>query len=425
MLKKGRMARIGQLGGMAAGLAGDAAGAAAHLLTEKTEAAQARLHRQMAERMFRVFGDMKGLPLKAGQMLSYLDELLPHEHREIYNEMLGRLQTHTPVMEWTDIEDIFLEEFDGCGPLELFRSFDPEPIAAASIGQVYRATLPDGREVVVKVQYPGVAEALDSDLDNVETLINATAHILPRGDMTHFVEEIMSRLREECDYEREAKNQRDFYYRWLDDGQVVVPRIVDELCRSRVLVSEFISGREWAPMLGEASPELKTEYGTVIFRFVFQSLLTHGMFNADPHPGNYLFFPDGRVAFIDYGCVQRFTAEQRTAFVNLREALLAGRRGDELRPAMEGILPLPDDLDRELVQLLEDYLYLSFQPITAPQPYRFTREYMRELLKLGMHAKMDSQQGAVAFLGRINFGLGAILARLDTEADFRALIADL
>ncbi|MDP7112522.1 MAG: AarF/UbiB family protein, partial [Myxococcota bacterium] len=166
MLRKGRLARLSRLGEMAVGFVGDAAGAGTRLATATSKAAATEFHERAARRMLEVFGEMKGLPLKAGQMLSYIDEILPPEHREIYNEMLGQLRRHAPPMEWVHICEVFHEEFDGREPDDIFGRFDPEAIAAASIGQVYRGALHDGTEVAIKVQYPGIAEAIRSDLDN-------------------------------------------------------------------------------------------------------------------------------------------------------------------------------------------------------------------------------------------------------------------
>lgn len=427
---------------MAAGLVGDAAGAGTRLVTFSTDKAAASLHRHAAERMLKVLGDMKGLPLKAGQMLSYIDEIIPEDHRHYYADTLGKLQMHTPSMDWPEVEDIFIEEFEGSGPLELFRDFDPEPIAAASIGQVYHAVLRDGSEVAVKVQYPGVAEAIKSDIDNIDVLVSAMSHVMSQGDFSHFVEDITRRVLEECDYERELANQRDFYYCWLDDDQVFIPKVYEELSRRRVLVTEFVHALEWKEMLGAAPAELKSHYGRVIFRFVFQSLFRYGMFNADPHPGNYLFHPDGRITFIDFGCVQRYRQEQADALEELRDAVLDGARGDELRPVARRVFGVPEDLDEEMARILVEYLDLTFEPVTSPQPYTFTRAYSQKLIKKAMEAKLvmnkklfqgkraypldlERTDGGIAFLGRINFGLGSILTTLGTEADFRALLREM
>lgn len=437
-MRKGRLGRLARLGGMAAGLAGDAAGAAARLTTARTEEAAASFHRHAARRMLRVFGEMKGLPLKAGQMLSYIDEVIPVEYRFIYNEVLGNLQLHTRTMELEDIEEVFCAEFDGKRPAEVFAHFDPEPIAAASIGQVYHAVTHEGAEVAVKVQYPGVLEAIESDLENVDTLVSAMSAVMPKTDMHHFVQDIVAKIQEECDYTMEADYQRAFVLAWAGDDKVVIPTVVDQYCTHRVLVQQFLHGQEWAEMQRVARPDQKMLYGREIFRFVFQSLFCHGMFNGDPHPGNYLFYPDGRVAFIDYGCVQRYPPEQRSLFQELRQAVLADLRGEPFQDLLRRVFGLPDDMDAEMQTVIEDYMHLTFEPFTRPQPYRFTREYTQQLLEKVMDAKMlmtrkllsgkagqifETQHQGVAFLGRINFGLGAILVALETQADFRAMLA--
>ena len=439
MMRKGRVARLMRLGGMATGLAGDVAGAASHRLTESAEKVTAEMHERAARRLTRVLGEMKGLPLKAGQMLSYIDEMIPAEHRHIYNELLGKLQTHTPAMKWEHVEALFLEEFDGRGPDEVFGSFDREPFAAASIGQVYRATLLDGTPVAVKIQYPGVDKAFASDLANIDVLVSAMRAVMRKTDLGPLVGDIVRRVLEECDYEIELDNQRTFSELWRDDPEVVVPRAFEDLSTRRVLVSEYLDGAQWSEMLETSDAALRCHYGEVIFRFVFTSLLVHGVFNGDPHPGNYLFYPDGRVAFIDYGCVQRYTPEQAEAFGELREALAAGTQDAQFGPLFHRTLPIAEDMDEEMEALVEGYLRRAFEPIIAEQPYRYTREYSAALLSEGMEVKavmtrkllrgqraypidLEQGDGGFAFLGRIVFGLASILATLDTEADFRAMV---
>ena len=439
MLRKGRLARLARLGGMATGLVGDVAGAAVHLVHDTTEEAGARLHKRAAERLLRVLGDMKGLPLKAGQMLSYIDEFIPEEHRHIYEQVLGRLQMHTPVMAWEDIQEVFEEEFDGRTPIEVFRSFDPEPVAAASIGQVYKAVLHDGTTVAVKIQYPGVVDALDSDLANISQIAGAVSHLIPKTDFTHLIADVIHKLEDECDYVLEAQSQQAFIDLFADDPQILVPRVFPELSTRRVLTTEFIEATEWADMLQTADDEARSLYGQVIFRFVFESLFRHGLFNGDPHPGNYLFMPDGRITFIDFGCVQRYSDEQSAAFRRLRDGVLAGTTGPALRRLLVQAFMLEEDIDAEVMTAMEDYILFSLQPATAPQPYRFTREYSKELLIRMMRVKnlmtvklftgkkaypldLERADAGIAFLGRTLTGLASILTTLGSEADFRAII---
>ena len=442
-MKTGRLARLLRLGGMATGVAGDVAGAAARRVTQTSQEAAARFHERAAQRLLRVFSEMKGLPLKAGQLLSYIDEFLPEEHRAVYEELLGKLQDHTPPVPWEEIEAVFQEAFDGAAPGDVFARFDPEPIAAASIGQVYAATLHGGGEdVVVKIQYPGIVEAFESDLANLDALVAVLERLVPGFDISLFVGDVMARILEECDYAHELDNQQRFHACWAGDPEIVVPAAFPALCRETVLVSERLSAWSWSEMRQQAPPALQSAYGRVIFRFVFGSLFQHHMFNGDPHPGNYLFYPDGRVGFLDYGSVQRYDADQAAAFAALRRAVLDGVTGEAFYARLQAAFGMPDDLEPTIRELTVEYMQLTFQPVTAPQPFRFTREYSAQLLRQGARLKAASNKlllqgknaspldlsradGSVAFLGRISFGLGSVLASLGAEGDFRAIIAAL
>ena len=224
-ITKGRLARLARLRGMATGLVADVAEAGATTVTKGTSKAAAHLHRRAAQRMLRVFGDMKGLPLKAGQMLSYIDEFVPPEHRPIYEDVLGRLQMHTPPMPWEVVEQMFTEEY-GEGPDTLFARFDHEPIAAASIGQVYHAVTHQGREVAVKVQYPGVVDAVHSDLANAGSLVSVMSTVMPGADFGSLLEHVTHSIMGECDYVAEAAHQAEFHAAWAHDDTVYIPEVL-------------------------------------------------------------------------------------------------------------------------------------------------------------------------------------------------------
>lgn len=437
-MRRRRLSRLSKLGGMAAGLTADVGRAAARGVTGE-QAAGAEFHRRAARRMLDVLGDMRGLPLKAGQMLSYVDEMIPAEHRHHYREALGRLQVHTPPMGWEEVQAVFTEDFEGRSVQEVFSEFDFEPVAAASIGQVYRARLPTGEEVAVKVQYPGVDQALASDLDNAGALAAVMNTIMPRMSIEQFVQAMTAKLEEELDYTLEAGHQRDFRRLWLQDPEIRIPRVHDDFCTRRVFTSAFVRGREWPEMLDAATAEQRSAYGRTLFRFVFTSLFRHGMFNGDPHPGNYLFHDQGRVTFVDFGCTVRYDEEETAAFCELREAVLRDATGSDFQDRIRRAFGLPPDLDAELVEMFADYFHLAFEPVTAPQPYRFDEEYSRRLfshtvrLKATLNKRIFLQRRAgwdffamrdahVTFLGRILFGLASILTRLGTEGDFRALL---
>ena len=420
-MKKGRFSRIAQLGGMAVGVGADLA---------RTAVADT-FHRQAAKRLARVLGEMKGLPLKVGQLLSYIDDMIPPEQRPVYREVLGELQANTQTFPFEDMRAVIEAELGA--PLdELFDEFEVEPIAAASIGQVYAATF-EGRPVAVKVQYPGVAEALESDLANIGSLISAMNAVLPGTDMTPFVEDVTARLAEELDYRLEAESQEAFRDWWASDPDVLVPAVVAERSADRVLTSERVDAMGWETMLRSTDRAQRCRYGLIIWRFVFGSLHHHDAFNADPHPGNYLFLPDGRVAFLDFGCVQRFPHEVTEGMAEVRRGAIEGVDSVAFRRLAEthmGLVGVHDDM----WAIFEPYLRLTMEPVAGPQPFRFSRAYTEKLMRDAMSAKQKMMKVAVrhglpkvetpgmVFMSRINVGLASILATLGTEADWPAEI---
>ncbi len=429
MIRKGRLARLTRLGGIAAGMASDVAGAGVKRVTSSTKEAAEQLHLRTAERLAASLGEMKGLPLKVGQMLSYLDDALPREHRAVYEKVLGKLQSHTEPLPWEEIEPVIAADVGKVH--EVFASFDPVPVAAASIGQVYRATLPDGTEVAVKVQYPGVAEAVESDLANVGALVATLTTVMPGLNPKQMLSDATERLKEECDYELEAANTAALAAAWAGHPDVIVPNIFPSHCGRRVLTTEWVDGDAFQEMQSWASPEQQARFGRVLWRFTYTSLYRHGMLNADPHPGNYLFYRDGRVAFLDFGCVQRFEPDGIDAIRRVRESVASRGSDEELERHSRRAFGLAEDLDADMWQLFRSYLEMSFEPLTASQPYTFSRDYTERLTQLGLDAKMVMTRKAlgkgvrapnapgIVFLTRLNFGLATLLANLGTVSDWR------
>jgi len=405
-------------------------------ITGGREQALASLHRRTAEQLFETMAEMKGLPMKAGQMLSFMDGVVPPQYQAIYAQLLSRLQVSAKPMAWADMQTVLEAEL-GRSHTEVFESFETEPIAAASIGQVYRARV-DGRDVAVKIQYPGIAKAVGSDLQNAGALVRTFSAIMPNVDSRVMVQDFLERLGEECDYLREAENMRLFAARWADDPRVHIPAVVDELCTSKLLVSELCSGQTLDELARSGDPRRRSAIGEILFDFVFRSLLGHGMFNADPHQGNFLFPPGdtARVVFLDFGCVQYFDDEARAAMRSVIEAILAGRRGDELWSVLAPALEFPADTSTPLRELIVRYVLYCFEPVVQGQPYRYTREYTARLAQLTMDAKLtvaknllrmgwrEPKRRGLVMLSRILFGLNSLLATLEAEADWRtALLA--
>jgi predicted unusual protein kinase regulating ubiquinone biosynthesis (AarF/ABC1/UbiB family) len=242
-----RLARTGARG--AAGLAGSRARSWRGL-----EVDDEQLHRELAEHLADVLGDMKGAAMKLGQLLSFIDLDLPPEVRSAYHDALARLRDQAPTYDPDSIAEVVREEF-GAPPEAVFASWDPEPLASASIGQVHAARTEDGREVVVKVQYPGVAEAVRADLRNAESFAPIARLISPNQEIRPLLDELRERVDDELDYQREAEYQRAFANRYAGHPFIHVPDIVGELCRGRVLVSERAHGRRFDDVVAHGDDE--------------------------------------------------------------------------------------------------------------------------------------------------------------------------
>src|SRR3954465_10742243 len=256
-----------------------------------------------AQDVAEVLGGMKGAIMKAGQMISFIAEGLPPEAQAA----LATLQADVPPMAPSLAESVVRAEL-GADPDRLFLQWSPVPVAAASIGQVHRAVLRDGRIVAVKVQYPGVDRAIRGDLDNAELLYRFFSSFALRGpDVKSLVDELRSRMGDELDYRLEAKNQAEFADLYRDHPFIRVPEVVSELSTGRVLTTEWVDGLPWAQFGASASPSAKQCAGEILFRFAQGSIHRHGVFNGDPHPGNYRFHDDGTVTFLDFGLVKRWS----------------------------------------------------------------------------------------------------------------------
>jgi predicted unusual protein kinase regulating ubiquinone biosynthesis (AarF/ABC1/UbiB family) len=350
-IPKGRVRRSAKLG-TALGLQGARfAGTRAAALARSGEAGRERIearHLETAMRMASVLGEMKGAAMKLGQLASFVDtEFLPEEYRELYQEQMAKLRDSAEPMPWDRVEKVLSAEYEGERLSDLFADIEREAFAAASIGQVHRAELPDGRRVAVKVQYPGIAEALEADLANVGMIVRLAKALAPGLDPKAIAEELKARVLEELDYEHEAQNQRVFARAYRDHPFVYVPAVMTALSRRRVLVGEYVEGQgfEEVKRLG---PEERSRFGEIVFRFAFGSIYHLRHFNADTHPGNYLLMPDDRVAFLDFGMTKRLTVEQ----IELEQAAVdaASRKDPEaLRKALHdlGFVTNPSKLDAE------------------------------------------------------------------------------
>src|SRR5918998_1584989 len=270
----GRIQRTARVGQAVGGAGARYAGTRARNLVRSDEAGAAAIderHLEAAEKMVDALGQLKGAAMKIGQLASFIDtEFLPPEYRELYQDKLADLRTAAPPMPWKKVREVLEEEWDE-PPEDLFEDFEHEAAAAASIGQVHRATLPDGRKVAVKIQYPGVAKALRADMQNAGLIMRMAKALAPGLDPKPAAEELKERVLEELDYEYEAQNQRTFARAYKGHPFIYVPDVVTRLSRSRVLVSEWVDGIGFEEV--KQLPDVERDrFGEIVFRFCFGSI---------------------------------------------------------------------------------------------------------------------------------------------------------
>lgn len=378
------------------------------------------------EQVAEALGHMKGALMKVGQMASYLDQGLPDHVRSA----LAQLQDTAPPMSAELAAAVITEEL-GSAPTALFAEWDPVPIASASIGQVHRAMTRDGRAVAVKVQYPGVAEAVASDLDNAGMIFAGLGVLFGGLDHKSLVAELRTRLIEELDYRLEAENQRQFTEWYRGHPTIHIPDVVDELSTRRVLTTELSDGVRWDEMLSWSQAE-RDLVGETLYRFAFGSLYRLAAFNGDPHPGNYLFHRDGRVTFLDFGLVKRFADGELAEFEEMIHHMVIDHDPAAFRASIERIGLLPPGLDVTDDEVI-DYLGHFYEFVLHPGPFTITPEYASETVRRffdtsGPYATMQKAANlppSFVIIQRISLGLYAILGELRATADWRAIAEEL
>ncbi len=363
---------------------------------------------QLALEMVETFAELRGVAMKIGQMLSYIDDSLPPEARRV----LALLQRDAPPMPFATVKERLEAEL-GRPIGEAFAELDEVPLAAASIGQVHRARLPDGREVAVKVQYPGIDQAMGADLKNGKVLSIFQRALFFRTDTASILGELEQRLLDECDYRKEADYQDTFRRRFAGHPSIVVPEVHRSHSTQRVLTTTLYRGLTFHQWLANGPSEAeRTRACRTFYRFYLGSFYLDGLFNCDPHPGNYIFLEDGKVCFLDYGCSRPFPDDRRLIWIDCAQAV---RRDEpaELERAGRAVGFLPPEVkefDRDAFRTLMRHLYA---PYIEDVPYEFSRHRPQEtfrkmftdnpnLFKLNMPAD-------AVFLNRITFGLVSLL----------------
>ncbi|UTI66705.1 AarF/ABC1/UbiB kinase family protein [Paraconexibacter antarcticus] len=389
-IKGSRLRRAAQMTGVAANVAAREATARAMSVggTPGGREAAGRQQLKSAEALVKVFAGMRGAAMKVGQTLSAVDlGLVPEELRPQFQEILATLQHGADPVSFKAITKVI--ERDLGEKLKVsFADIDPEPIAAASIGQVHRATLHDGRDVAVKVQYPGIAEAIQADMQNLRLALKLLSAIAPGIDTGAIACEIRERITEELDYELEASNHREMARAYRGHPFVVVPGIVTSMCRERVLVSDFVDGARFASLL-DAPAASRDRIGEILVRFYLNGPLRHRLLNGDPHPGNTLFLPDGRVAFLDFGFFKHLGDQDVGQLLASTRATYAGDADALLAVVCElGALPADPQL---AAPFLENYQAI-FGWLMAEEPLRIDASQTADMMR-----RYTSMRGDDAF----------------------------
>jgi predicted unusual protein kinase regulating ubiquinone biosynthesis (AarF/ABC1/UbiB family) len=370
-----------------------------------------------AEALAEKLDQMKGLMMKLGQMASYLDGAMP----ERAQKRLQRLQSEAKALEWPVVEEVLQAQW-GRPISEVASSFETTPFAAASIGQVHRAEI-DGRKVAVKVQYPEIADAIEIDVGNLKKMA-IVGGFGTAFDTAGLVDELHDRLRDECNYLQEAAYQRLFRNSWAREPRVWIPDVVTPLCRERVLVTELVEGRPFDRFVATASAEERNRAGLLLYEYAFRSIFVDGMFNGDPHPGNYLFPEDGRVAFLDYGCVRVFSFDLVTKWKRIARSVLAGDKA-AFRAAFEdsgfvGSRRFDHDAQWEAIR----YLY---EPMLASD-FTYTQAYVKRVWDVLVFDSPNKRKTKMPpewlLVNRLQWGLNSVLAKMGARGDFSKIFRE-
>ncbi len=372
-----------------------------------------------------VMGNMKGAVMKIAQMASFAIDGLP----EGVQQQLAQLQTAAPPMAYELVTEVVQSELGG-PPESIFADFSEEPMAAASIGQVHRARTREGQDVAVKVQYPGVDEAIRADLANADMLFQTVAAMFGGFNPQELLQEVVSRMTEEFDYTREAANQQHFADRYRGHGFVKIAEVLPGYSAMRVLTTELVKGRRFYDVLDDPQT-VKDRFGEIISRFANGSIIVDGVFSGDPHPGNYIFMDDGRICFLDFGLIKRLEGTE-IDLVRAPGLAVLNKDPKELEESLRSLNVIQGDatVDRERLWALFNVM---LRPIVDDAPFRYSRKIVGDAFRdvaLPDSPYRDIQEqlrfpAMLLMWQRYTFGTAAVLGHLEAEANWHRISREL
>ncbi len=419
-----RAARTAKLASLPLGVAGRATIGLGKRITGRSAAdVQAELQARTAEQLFTVLGELKGGAMKLGQALSVFEAALPEATAAPYREALTRLQEAAPPMPSPIVHRVLDEQF-GRSWRDRFTSFDDTPAAAASIGQVHRAVWSDGREVAVKLQYPGAGPALMADFTQLSRMARLFARISPGLEVKPLLAELKDRVLEELDYSLEADAQRAFATAYDGDPHIAVPRVVASA--PKAMVTEWMDGTPLSRIIAGGTADQRDRAGTLLAELHYSAPARAGLLHADPHPGNFRILPDGRLGVVDFGAVARLPGGYPEPLGRLTRHAV-----DRDAPAALAVLRaegfIRDSVRVDASQVM-DYLGPIVEPLRSPT-FTFSREWMREqAARVGDPRREEARVGRMfnlppsyLLIHRVTLGSIGVLSQLGATAPFREL----
>ncbi|MCH9732443.1 MAG: AarF/ABC1/UbiB kinase family protein [Actinomycetia bacterium] len=423
-IKRGRAARNAKLASLPVGMAGRAAVGFGKRLTGKSkDEVNAELMDRAAQQLFSVLGELKGGAMKVGQALSVMEAAIPEQYGKPYREALTKLQREAPPLPAAKVHRV-LDTQLGTTWRERFQSFDDTSIASASIGQVHKAVWADGRQVAVKIQYPGADEALRADLKTMQRMVSVLKQLSPGADVQGVVDELIERTEMELDYRLEADNQRAFAKAYRGDPKFVVPRVVAS--SPKVVIQEWIDGIPLSHIIKEGNQEHRDLMASRLFEFANDAPRRLEMVHGDAHPGNFMLLPGARMGVIDFGAVAPMPGGWPVELGQiLRYAV--DKNYDELLPTMQtmGFIQQGEQVSTyEIDDMLKQYV----DPLQVPV-FHYTRKWLQRMTTLELDRAAGQIKAArqmdippkLAIPMRVIASIVAISCQLDARVPTRRI----